>query len=50
MENYKATPIVAVTGYIFRNEKEYIISKGADHYLEKPFLKQKLVDLLKNII
>jgi len=48
--NYKTTPIVAVTGYTFRNEKEYIISKGADHYLEKPFLKKTLVDLLREVL
>jgi signal transduction histidine kinase len=49
MEEYKKTPIIAVTGYTFRNEKEFIISKGADHYLEKPFLKKTLVDLMEKV-
>jgi len=50
MPGYANTPIIAVTGYTFRNEKEYIISKGADYYLEKPFLKRVLIDLLLEII
>ena len=47
MADHRSTPIIAVTGYTFRNEKEFIISKGADHYLEKPFLKKTLVELLE---
>jgi CheY-like chemotaxis protein len=50
MPEYERTPIIAVTGYTFRNEKEYIISKGADYYLEKPFLKKVLIDLLKGVL
>lgn len=50
MPGYVNTPIIAVTGYTFRNEKEFIISKGADYYLEKPFLKQVLMDLLQEIL
>jgi signal transduction histidine kinase len=49
MAEHRITPIIAVTGYTFRNEKEFIISKGADHYLEKPFLKKRLVDLLLQV-
>jgi len=47
---YANTPIIAVTGYTFQNEKEYIFSKGANYYLEKPFVKQVLLDLLKGIL
>jgi len=47
---YANTPIIALTGYTFQNEKEYIFSKGANYYLEKPFLKQVLLDLLKGIL
>jgi len=49
MENHSHTPIIAVTGYTFRNEKDFIISKGADFYLEKPFLKKTLEDLLVQV-
>lgn len=44
--SYVTTPIIAVTGYTFRNEKEFITSKGANHYLEKPFTKQQLLETL----
>ena len=50
MPEYLNTPIIAVTGYTFQNEKEYIISKGADYYLEKPFRKQVLIDLMQGIL
>lgn len=48
--NYQSTPIIAVTGYTFRNEKNYIISKGADHYLEKPFKREVLTSLLQQVL
>jgi len=48
--DYKKIPIIAMTGYTLRDEKEYIFSKGADHYLEKPFLRNVLLDLLKEVI
>ncbi|MBN1198328.1 MAG: response regulator [Bacteroidales bacterium] len=44
--SYVSTPIIAVTGYTFRNEKEFIISQGASHYLEKPFTRQQLLETL----
>ncbi len=50
LENFRSTPIIAVTGYTFRDEKEYIIAKGASHYLEKPFNKNVLLNLLKESI
>jgi CheY-like chemotaxis protein len=50
MNDYKDIPIIAVTGYTFRNEKAYIISKGADYYLEKPFLKKVLVDTIREAL
>lgn len=50
LENYKSTPIIAVTGYTFRNEKDYIISKGADHYLEKPFKREVLIGILQQVL
>lgn len=44
--SYASTPIIAVTGYTFRNEKEFIISKGANYYIEKPFTRQQLRGVL----
>jgi len=47
---YANIPIVAVTGYTFRNEKEEIIHKGASHYIEKPFTREKLTGILSKVI
>jgi len=50
IEGYQSTPIIAVTGYTFRNEKEFITSQGADHYLGKPFDKRTLLSTLERAI
>ncbi|MBC8313876.1 MAG: response regulator [Bacteroidetes bacterium] len=50
MPSYQATPIVAVTGYTFRNEKEFIIAKGANHYIEKPFTRELLIGVLSKVL
>ena len=50
MPSYEDTPIVAVTGYTFRNEKEFIISKGANHYIEKPFKRDVLLGVLSEVL
>ncbi len=47
---YAGVPIIAMTGYTLKDEKEYIFSKGADHYLEKPFVKKVLMNLLEKVI
>lgn len=48
--SYATTPIIAVTGYTFRNEKEFIIAKGASHYIEKPFTRQQLLGILAEVV
>ncbi|MDD5360588.1 MAG: PAS domain S-box protein [Ignavibacteria bacterium] len=50
MNGYEKTPIVAVTAYAMKNEKEEFIKRGCTHYLSKPFLKKDLVTLVKGII
>jgi CheY-like chemotaxis protein len=49
LPSYQTVPIIAVTGYTFRNEKDFIISKGADYYIEKPFKRQDLIGILSEI-
>ena len=44
--SYMPVPIIAVTGYTFRDEKDLILSKGATNYLEKPFTRQQLLEVL----
>jgi len=49
MDAYKATPIIAVTGYTLQHEKDAILRKGANHYLAKPFDKSQLLALLDEV-
>lgn len=47
---YFNTPIVAVTAYAQKKEKEYFLSCGLTHYLSKPFRKEQLLSLLKDTL
>lgn len=49
LPEYKSTPIAAVTAYAFDSDRERILSSGCTHYLSKPFSRQQLIDLLKEI-
>jgi len=44
------SPVIAVTGYALRNEKDYIIQCGADLYLEKPFTRDGLLSAIKEVL
>lgn len=48
-DDYKSTPIAAVTAYALDSDKENILKAGCTHYLAKPFPRQKLIDLLEEI-
>ncbi|MEE9431247.1 MAG: response regulator [Melioribacteraceae bacterium] len=48
-ENYKSTPIIAVTSYPFEGDKSSFISAGFNDYFIKPLLREQLlssIDLL----
>ncbi len=47
---YKNVPVVAVTAYAFQRDKENFLAQGCTHYISKPFKKDELIILLKNII
>jgi PAS domain S-box-containing protein len=49
LAEYKNTPIIAITAYAMRADKEKILSGGCSHYISKPFRKDQLIDLLKNL-
>lgn len=49
IESYKNVPIVAITGFAMRGDKEEFIQAGCTHYLSKPFSKSKLIKLLNEI-
>lgn len=50
INDYKDTPIVALTGYAMNGDKEKLLKKGCTHYLAKPFMKKDLVDLVERIL
>lgn len=43
-DKYKDIPVIAVTGYASRFDREKIMSNGFDNYLTKPFEKKQLLD------
>ncbi|MDH3268804.1 MAG: PAS domain S-box protein, partial [Ignavibacteria bacterium] len=49
IESYKNVPIVAITGFAMRGDREEFIQAGCTHYLSKPFSRTKLVKLLSEI-
>jgi PAS domain S-box-containing protein len=46
---YKNVPIVAITGFAMRGDREEFIQAGCTHYLSKPFSRSKLIKLLSEI-
>jgi PAS domain S-box-containing protein len=50
INGYKNIPIVALTGFAMRGDREEFIKAGCTHYLSKPFSKQSIIKLVKNIM
>lgn len=49
LESYKNIPIVALTGYAMRKDKEKFLSEGMTHYLAKPFDQESISALMSDI-
>lgn len=49
IESYKEIPIVAITGFAMRGDREEFILAGCTHYLSKPFTRTKLLKLISEI-
>lgn len=49
IDGYKNVPIVALTGFAMRGDREEFIKAGCTHYLSKPFSKHNIINLVKNI-
>jgi CheY-like chemotaxis protein len=47
---YKHTPVAAVTGYEYTAIKDLLQSAGIQFYLRKPFLADRILNLLRTII
>ncbi|MCU0332151.1 MAG: PAS domain S-box protein [Ignavibacteriaceae bacterium] len=49
MESYKNIPIVAITGFAMRGDREEFIQAGCTHYLSKPFSRAKIKKLISEL-
>jgi CheY-like chemotaxis protein len=50
ISGYKDTPIVAVTAFAMKGDREYFLSHGLTHYISKPFSVTAFVDLIKGLL
>ncbi len=50
LDDYKDTPVIAVTAYAMAGDRKYFLSQGCSHYLAKPFSKSELIGLLETIL
>ncbi|MCL5028931.1 MAG: PAS domain S-box protein [Bacteroidetes bacterium] len=47
---YENKPIVAITAYAMKGDKELFLSSGCSHYLSKPYTKDDLMNLVMSIL
>ena len=50
MKNYSSVPIIAVTGYSTKEEKERVLGQGLDDFLSKPFTVNELLTVISHWI
>ena len=48
MSSGKRIPVIAITGYASKEDRERILEKGFDAYISKPFEKNELLKVLSN--
>ncbi len=49
-EHFLSVPIIAMTAYAMKGDKERFLSDGFDYYISKPFRRSELLDVLSNVI
>lgn len=49
-KNHSETPIIAVTGYVFEEDKQLILNNGFNGYISKPFTKNQLEEEIRKVI
>lgn len=47
IDAYKDIPVLAITAYAMRGDKEYFLQEGFNGYLAKPFVKETFLDFIK---
>ena len=50
LKQYKNTPIVALTAYAMRGDKEEFLANGCTHYVSRPVDKHKLIQLVQDML
>jgi CheY-like chemotaxis protein len=46
----KDKPYIALTAYAMTSDRDYFLANGLTHYISKPFEKQMILDLLKQVL
>ena len=50
IEGYIEVPVIAVTAYAMKGDKEEFLEAGCTHYLSKPFEKAIILSLMKDVL
>jgi DNA-binding response OmpR family regulator len=50
IKGYEKVPVIAVTGFAMKNDKKEFLSQGLTHYISKPFTKNELLKLIKEVL
>jgi PAS domain S-box-containing protein len=50
LPQYQQTPIIAITAYAMRRDKEEFLGAGCSHYISKPFTKMALLELMEEVL
>jgi len=49
-KNYSTTPIIAMTAYAMKGDKEELLSIGCSHYISKWYELEELLKLVKGVL
>ncbi|MBE2280910.1 MAG: PAS domain S-box protein [Ignavibacteriaceae bacterium] len=49
LQQYRETPIIAITAFAMESEKDEFLSKGLTHYLSKPFTRKELLNVIDGV-
>ncbi len=50
LPQYKNVPIIALTAYAMKGDKEAFLEAGCTHYLSKPFNKKSIINIVKEVL
>ena len=50
IDSYKDIPVLAITAYAMRGDKEYFLQEGFNGYLAKPFVKDTFIEFIKQFL